>query len=654
MIIAKRYKKVIQRYVISLIVSSMVFIMPVWSKPIIAETNDLGNKVSQKIESDEVQSFMDGLLAAQMQSYHIPGATVSVVQDGKMIFANGYGYADVDKRIPVSADKTLFRAASVSKLFVWTAVMQLAEQGKLDLNTDLNTYLTKFKIPETYSKPITLSNLMNHTPGFEERAIGESVGSAEDIAPLEEYLKEHMPARVREPGVITAYSNYGASLAGYIVSEVSGMPFEKYVEEYIFKPLYMSNSTFMQPLPQNLASNMAVGYTYKNGSYIANEFEWKQSMPAGALSTTAADMANFMIAHLQNGRLENNRILEENTTKKMHEQSFTNDPRVNGLAHGFMETTINGEHIIWHGGVLFHFHSALVLLPEHNVGFFISYNSANAASAVNDTLRAFMDHYYPENQTAPSKPADPEQDVSRYAGTYMPARHEYTTLGKMVGLFSSITVKKVGEHELQVDLGFPKQLTARYKEIEPSVFRSMDVPPLVYGDIIFRENSKGNIEYQFQENNPTTAYIKLPWYAEPSFTVTLAGICVTLFLFVVLSSPFVLLFRKRLNTAWRFEEKLAYFCKLIISILSITFIIGFIIIFSNQQTVFGLPYYAKALFILPWVIGILAVCMSIFTIIIWKRRHFTTLGRVFYTFVTLGAEVFVWWLVYWNLWILKV
>ena len=165
---------------------------------------------------NEIEAFMDQLFVSLLQEHHVPGAVVPVVKDGEMIFAKGYGVADVENGISVSADKTLFRTGSVSKLFVWTAVMQLVEQGKIDLNADINSYLTKFKIPDGFGKPITMLNLMNHNAGFEERAIGESVGSAEAIKPLEEYLIEHMPARVRAPGEFTAYSNYGASLAGYI------------------------------------------------------------------------------------------------------------------------------------------------------------------------------------------------------------------------------------------------------------------------------------------------------------------------------------------------------------------------------------------------------------------------------------------------------
>ena len=233
--------------------------LPVLAQDIQTESNSkasLGSHQQGPTDPQELETFIDGVMAAQMEAYHIPGATISVVKDGKLFFTKGYGYAESESRKPVIANETLFRIASVSKLFTWTAVMQLAEQGKLDLNADVNTYLTDFKIPDTYPEPITLAHLMTHTPGFEDRYIRVMSRTAEDVEPLGgEYLANEMPARVRSPGELTAYSNHGAVLAGYIVEEVSGMPFDDYIEENIYKPLDIQHSTFRQPLPPEFIFN---------------------------------------------------------------------------------------------------------------------------------------------------------------------------------------------------------------------------------------------------------------------------------------------------------------------------------------------------------------------------------------------------------------
>jgi CubicO group peptidase (beta-lactamase class C family) len=230
--------------------------------------------------------------------------------------------------------------------------MQLVERGQLDLDANINDYLTEFKIPDTYPEPITMKHLLTHTPGFEDGALGYLfVQSTDEIVPLSDSLKAHIPWRVRSPGTYSSYSNYGTALAGLIVADVSGMPFNEYIEKNILEPLGMENSTFREPLPDRLAENMATGYKRKKGVYEKDDFEIISNFgPAGALSSTAADMARFMIAHLQNGRYGDARILEEETAKQMHSQQYTLDPRLPGMAYGFYESRVNGQHIIGHGG----------------------------------------------------------------------------------------------------------------------------------------------------------------------------------------------------------------------------------------------------------------------------------------------------------------
>src|SRR5216684_351792 len=183
----------------------------------------------------DATAWLDGFMPMQLEREDIAGAVVLVVKDGKVLLAKGYGYKDVAKKIPVTPDSTLFRPGSISKLFTWTAVMQLVEQGKLDLDRDVNDYID-FKIPATYPQPITLRHIMTHTPGFEETIQELFVANASQLKPLDAYLKEHMPARIFPPGTTPAYSNYAATLAGYIVERASGQNFNDYVDEHVFKP----------------------------------------------------------------------------------------------------------------------------------------------------------------------------------------------------------------------------------------------------------------------------------------------------------------------------------------------------------------------------------------------------------------------------------
>ncbi len=314
------------------------------------------------IDRASLEAFIDGIISAELKAGNIAGVTFSFVKDGEILLAKGYGFADVKNRRPVEADKTLFRPGSVSKLITWTALMQLVEQGKIDLNEDVNKYLTKFKFPETYPQPITVANLMSHTPGFEE-VIGSMLARrAQDLISLEDYLARNMPWRVFPPGKITAYSNYGTSLAGYLVEVVSGEKFEDYVEKYIFNPLGMTMSTFREPLPENISPFMSKGYTFRRGVFVEHDFELFNGLyPAGSMSSTAIDMAKFMIAHLQNGLFGETRILQEKTARLMHSRLFSADPRLDGNAHGFWEKTWNGLRMIEAWGRYHLFHSQLVL-----------------------------------------------------------------------------------------------------------------------------------------------------------------------------------------------------------------------------------------------------------------------------------------------------
>jgi CubicO group peptidase (beta-lactamase class C family) len=342
----------------------------------------------------DLEAFLDGFVPMQLERENIAGAVVLVVKDGKVLFARGYGYSNVEKKTPVSVDATLFRPGSISKLFTWTAVMQLVEQGKLDLDRDVNTYLD-FKIPATFSKPITLRNLMTHTPGFEEQIKDLINSEGMPMASLRQHLVSHVPARIFPPGVTPAYSNYGAALAGYIVERVSGKPFNDYVAENIFKPLQMSRSTFAQPLPSDLKPLMSSGYTVGTGK--AKPFEIVEEAPAGALSTTAADIAHFMIAHLQDGKYEGGQILRPEIARVMHSWQFGLNPALNGMCLGFYEESRNGHRIIGHGGDTVYFHSDLHLVLDAGVGFFVSYNSRGKGDISPRTAlwQHFLDRYFP-------------------------------------------------------------------------------------------------------------------------------------------------------------------------------------------------------------------------------------------------------------------
>jgi CubicO group peptidase (beta-lactamase class C family) len=215
-------------------------------------------KPAAPLTAVDAEAFIDGLMPSALRAARVPGAVVVIVKDGQPLLQKGYGLADWDKNIPVDPHKTLFRPGSVSKLFTWTAVMQLVEQGKLELDADLNKYLD-FSIPGRNGKALTLRHVMTHTTGFEETA--RDLLTYDSAGPdLGKVLKAYIPPYVYDPGTTPGYSNYATSLAGYIVQRVSGKSFDDYMDQNVFGPLGMKQSTFRQPLPEALKGQMSQGY----------------------------------------------------------------------------------------------------------------------------------------------------------------------------------------------------------------------------------------------------------------------------------------------------------------------------------------------------------------------------------------------------------
>lgn len=431
---------------------------------------------AQTLTAPDIEAFLDGVMPLQLRREDVAGAVIVVVKDGKVLFEKGYGYSDVAKRTAVSPDSTLFRPGSISKLFTWTAVMQLVEQRKLDLDRDVNEYID-FKIPATYPQPITLRNVMTHTSGFEETLKELFLSDTKDLTSLGDYLKKHLPQRVFPPGTVPAYSNYATALAGYIVQRVSGEPYDNYIEAHILQPLGMQHTTFRQPLPEGLKPLMSNGYMV--ASKPPKPYEVVQAWPAGSSATTGSDMARLMIAHLNEGQFENARILQPETAKLMHSRQFENLPQLNGMALGFYEETRNGHRIIGHGGDTICFHSDLHLMPDSGLGFFVSYNSAGKGeiSPRSAVWHAFLDRYFPYKPVTSNFSSKGDQEL--VAGNYLVSRRSQTNLLSVLTVAGELKISanpdgtiNAGERDLNGE-------QKHFREIAPLLFREENGQSLV-------------------------------------------------------------------------------------------------------------------------------------------------------------------------------
>lgn len=422
----------------------------------------------------DLEPWLDGFFPYALQRGKIAGAVVVVVKNGEVLLAKGYGFSDVARRRPVDPATTLFRPGSVSKLFTWTAVMQLVEQGKLDLDADINRYLD-FRIPPLNGKPVTLRNLMTHTGGFEEHVKSLIVSNRAYVMDLARWEKSETPRRIYAPGEVPAYSNYGASTAGYIVQRVSGEPFEQYVERHIFQPLGMAHATFRQPLPTALAGDM--GQSYRLASGPPQPYEYVNGAPAGALAASGGDLARFMIAILNGGQGEAGRILKPETVRLMLSPAFIEAPPLNGMALGWFMDDRNGRAARGHGGDLSNQHSQLDILPGDQAGLFVSLNSSGegtATTAIRDALyRGFMDRYFPAPTPAEPTLANAKADGAKIAGFYDISRKADNTPFAIQRLVQQVEVK-VGPDGL-VSLPFLDRLEGpkKWREVGPMIWREV-------------------------------------------------------------------------------------------------------------------------------------------------------------------------------------
>lgn len=580
---------------------------------------------------EALAAFFDAALTEQLAQEQLVGATAAVVQGDALLFARGYGYADLEAARPVTAERTLFYIGSDGKLFTWTALMQLAEQGRVDLHADINRYLD-FEIPATFAEPITLHHLMTHTAGFEEQQEALFVTNEANVPPLREFVMRTLPERVYPPGAVMAYSNYGTALAGYIIERVSGEAYEAYIAAHLLQPLGMTHSAAVQPLPAALAPEMSLGYHYRNGAYDALAFEWVAAPPCAAIRATATDVARFMRAHLNGGCVEGACILQAATLAKMHRQQFTHHPALTGMTYGFVESHFNGQRVLWHTGESPRFRTVLALLPETGVGLIVSYNTPPAD--VRTILFRFLEAFYPAER--PTRAAQPTPDWAARAaalrGTYIPARSAHSSAQKPVTWIEALPVNVVAEGELALG-------PQRYIETEPGVFRQQG------GDraLTFRQERGRNWLFW-----GPFAYFKARWYELPLLHLGLLAASALLFAGGWLGWPIA---------AWRHrrrglpaEVRLARWLAAGLGLLVYGLLGWYVLIMLN----FGATYIFPAAQVaritrLLWLSVPLTLAVIILAARSWFRREPGRGWRVHYSLTALASVALLWSLHFWNL-----
>lgn len=629
---------------LNLWISAIVFPALLWtSAPVAADLADPAI----------VEAYVDGIVKPLMKDHSSPSGTVAIVQNGELILAKGYGYEDLEERVPVDPYQTLFRPGSTSKLFTWVAVMQLVEQGELDLGADVNTYLETFQIDDTFEEPITLRHILTHTSGFEDGALGYLIiEDPEDALPLREAMARYQPLRVNPPGAQTSYSNYATALAGLIVANVSGLEFNDYIEQNIFEPLGMDNSSFVEPLPEDLAERMATSYRLEAGDFIEKPFEIITSFgPAGALSSTSTDMVKFGQAMLNGGELNGNRILREETAGEMMSQQFSHDDRLMGMGLGFYATDYNGYRVWGHGGDTQWFHSYLGIDKANDLTFFVSFGGTGGSPVRTLFAPALYDQFFPRREEAPPEPPeDFAERAGKYAGAYGFWRSNFSTIEKAFGLGGGVTVAPTENNTLVVVMG---DKAKQYAEVEENLFRELNPNVPVFSTFVprliaFQENEAGEITGFIIDGLPFMSLRKMPAYATANFNFTLLGISMLVFLGVLLRRFYQRAMIRQLPTADRSAVKAAVYAAAANWFVLIS---GAIVISLVEDSLFrGIPLAVKLWLIFPILACVAALYLLYYTILVWKDGRLAGIwARVRYTVVTLSALFMCWFYWFWNI-----
>ncbi|HVW67576.1 MAG TPA: serine hydrolase domain-containing protein [Steroidobacteraceae bacterium] len=622
--------------------------------PVLAALTVLGIGAAHAADLEDagtLEPFIDGVVNEKMALQSIPAAAVGIVYNGRVVFAKGYGYADRDAHTPIDPQRSVLLLGSIAKLFVWTAVMQLAEQHRLDLDADVNRYLKGFAIPATWSQPITLRHLMTHTAGFEEGGpryvtLATLVG-AESVR---DALARHIPRRVHPPGEVSSYSNYGAELAGYIVEQVSGQRFAEYVRQHIFAPLDMEHSTMEERLPDALARFRIKAYEKENGLLVAanDDIVGGLRLP-GSATGTIVGMAHFMLAHLQNGEYAGVRILSDRSVELMHRVAFQGDPRLPGMTLGFYEQRVNGLRIIAHDGDTLHFHNLLYLVPEKGFGLFASFIGNNGHDAREALVRAVFDRYFPVApvSTAAGLAADrgdgaaARKDLTRYVGVYQGVRRYHSTVLKALAPARTASVAALANGNLLVTE--PNEPPRQFEPVGKDLFQEAQGGAR---RLAFRPGPDERPAYLYFADQPFMPMEPMPWLQRPSFWLegtALSGI--------VFAGAVLLLGRRfwmrRLPSSRR-RVALVTACTAMWFFLA-AFSMWAVVGANGRALFFSGSVALKLVLCMPLIFVALTVLLLLVTSSSWRAAAWTPWQRAGHLLVVFAASFVSAGVVYWNL-----
>ena len=421
-------------------------------------------------ETEHYETVIDKVADAYIGK-SVPGACVIVSEHGEIVFSKAYGYADLEKNIPMDPENTVFEWGSISKTFIWVGVMQLNEEGKIDLDVDIRNYLPKGFLKNLhYDTPITMRHLMNHTAGFEEQLINLRYFESDKEFILAEVLSSHQPEQVFSPGKVSAYSNWGAALAAFIVERVSGQNYKEYVNEHILKPLDMNNTSigpFQNDNPTILARK-AVGYSFFEKGFRKEPNMYLRMYPAGGMNGSAGDLLNYAQELAKNNDKDNLLFNNPHTKKEMFTETYRSYGANSGLSHGFWQYANNPE-MHGHEGGTYGFKTQIWVEPKNERAILILTNvmETEFCSEIMEKIA------YTE---ADEKKIKENLDLKMLSGDYLPARSALKNVGKIQGKKQMISIRVTDGNRLCLTMPFEDK-KQYYEQIDSNIFFCKDASP---------------------------------------------------------------------------------------------------------------------------------------------------------------------------------
>ncbi len=603
-----------------------------------------------QIDVHKFELISDSIFEEGIRSGLCPGAALSWTDKDSILFTKAYGYGNLEIEIAADARRTRFQVGSIGKILTALAVLQLVDQGSIDLDENINTYLAGFEVRSPSGQPITTRHLLNHNAGFNDRVIRYACRDSNEIEPLATHLKRRMPSTYIDPGVEISYSNYGYGLAGYIVECVSGMEFSQYVRTYILDPLDMSHSGYsIQPSSRYYAR----GYRMGPEGFKSVPPMYRHLLPAGSLITTAEDMSHLLQMFLNGGRWKDRSIVSDSLIEQMFQASFRNHPTLPGYTLGFEEQNFNGIRALAKGGQIPGYNAAIVLFPQNGKAVFTAVNASDD-QLLQDYFDLLKVKWKPNTQEE-KKPFEGQLDLDRFTGDYRSNRYNRNTIERLFALFhSSKVIWKSSDSTLGT---YHDGKYQKYQPVDSTVFVNVSEPGRY---MVFESDDHGRIRtvhhntYISGIQIPQT-FEKLAWYENNDFLNEQFPV-IPLILLTYLLFPVYLLIRFVLSRAIpkRFSmgiiHWMAHLSGSLFALLVLIYILFYFIelLRLGIQLIYGIPSHLQMFHWIPYLMIACLPFMVISILKLWRKQGPSLFFRCYYSLYTLAALIWIWVLQYWN------